>query len=175
MLFASDNVIDRFGITKANKVTSSSHSRFDTILNALNGLEPDTDLVLIHDALRPFVSETLIADLVSEALTHDAVAPGLRTDNPLKRAEQGYILASLDNRRIYIMQSPQVFKRELIIKAYHNATKSSHIFADDVAVVENYGHKARVIEGEYFNIRITDEQDFKLAKLILENLMNSGE
>jgi 2-C-methyl-D-erythritol 4-phosphate cytidylyltransferase len=175
MLFATDNVIDRFGLTKTNKVTACAKSRFSTIQNGLNAVEADTDIVLIHDALRPFVSTQLISDLVSEGLAHDAVAPGLKTSDPVKRAEQGYILASLDKDRIYIMQSPQAFKLQLIRDAYKNAESSEHVFADDVAVVENFGHKARVIEGERYNLKIDTDEDFKLAKILLENIISPGE
>ena len=96
-------------------------------------------------------------------------------DTPVKRAEFGFILASLDRNRICLMQSPQAFRYNLIKNAYENAKSSNHPFADDAAVVEHYGHKVAALEGERLNIRISDEHDLKLARRILDDLPFQGE
>lgn len=169
MLYVSDNIVSRYGFKKIQKIREAKDSRFATILSGLEGISQDTDIVLIHDALRPFVPEETLISLISESVEHDAVAPGLQAEHPVKRAEEGYILASLDRKRIYLMQSPQVFKYRLIMDAYRAARSSAHVFADDTAVVEYYGNKVRVMEGSKSNIRIKTDEDFDFAKYVFQN------
>jgi 2-C-methyl-D-erythritol 4-phosphate cytidylyltransferase len=170
MLYVSDNIVNRYGFKKVQRIREARDSRFATIMSGLEGLDKDTDIVLIHDALRPFISEELLVALISGCVEHGAVAPGLQADQPVKRAEEGYILASLDRKRIYLMQSPQVFKYRLITDAYRSAKSSAHVFADDTAVVEYYGNKVRVIEGSKSNIRIKTDEDFDFAKYVFQNI-----
>jgi 2-C-methyl-D-erythritol 4-phosphate cytidylyltransferase len=170
MLYASDNIVSRYDFKKVQKIREARKTRFSTVLSGLEGVDKDTDVIMIHDALRPFVPEEMLVSLISECVEHDAVVPGLQADQPVKRAEEGYILASLDRKRIYLMQSPQVFKYRLIMDAYRAAKSSAHVFADDAAVVEYYGSKVRVIEGSKSNIRIKADEDFDFAKYIFQNI-----
>ena len=169
MLYTSDNIVGRYGFKKVQKIREAKDTRFETVMSGLQGLAGDTDIVLIHDALRPFIPEEMLITLISECVEHDAVAPGLQAEQPVKRAEGGYILASLDRKRIYLMQSPQAFKYRLIMDAYRAAKSSAHVFADDAAVVEYYGNKIRVIEGSKSNIRIKSDEDFDFAKFLFKD------
>jgi 2-C-methyl-D-erythritol 4-phosphate cytidylyltransferase len=106
-------------------------------------------------------------------LEHDAVALGMQASQPVKRAEEGYILASLDRKRIWLMQSPQAFKYNLIRDAYRSAETTAHVFADDAAVVEYYGNKVRVVEGKSTNIRISTQDDFEIARYLIQKKSES--
>jgi 2-C-methyl-D-erythritol 4-phosphate cytidylyltransferase len=174
LLYISESIVDRNHFKKVNKVRVGGETRFKTVLSGLQGLAGDTDIVLIHDGLRPFTTAESITGLINECDVHNAVAPGIRADMPVKRAEEGYILASLDKNRIYLMQSPQAFKYGLIIEAYHNAISSSHVFADDAAVVEHYGHKIKVMDGDKSNFRVASGREFQIAKYLIESDIKIG-
>lgn len=174
LLYVSESIVDRNQFKKANKVRSAAEGRFKTVLSGLEGVPGNTDIVLIHDGLRPFIAAESITGLINECEIHNAVTLGLRADMPVKRAEEGYILASLDKNRIYLMQSPQAFKYGLIMEAYRSALSSTHVFADDAAVVERYGHKIKVLDGDVSNFRITNERDFQIAKYLIESDSRSG-
>jgi 2-C-methyl-D-erythritol 4-phosphate cytidylyltransferase len=175
MLYMSDNIVDRYKFDKVQKIRESKETRYGTIMSGLEGLTKDTDIVLLHDSLRPFIDGDNISKLITECLEHDAVALGVRAQQPVKRAEGGYILASLDRKRIYLMQSPQVFKYSLIMDAYRSAATTAHVFADDAAVVEYYGSKVRVMDGSSENFRIESDADFEIARyLIKKNLKSRG-
>jgi 2-C-methyl-D-erythritol 4-phosphate cytidylyltransferase len=174
LLYVSESIVDRYDLKKVNKIRIGGDTRFKTIQSGLDGLAGDTEIVVIHDGLRPFITGDIISNLISECLTDNAVALGVQAAMPVKRAEQGYIMASLDKDRIFLMQSPQVFKSDLIKEAYKKAGTSEHVFADDAAVVESYGHKVRIFEGDKSNFRIVSDDDFKLARLLLENDTNRG-
>ncbi|HER00328.1 MAG TPA: 2-C-methyl-D-erythritol 4-phosphate cytidylyltransferase [candidate division Zixibacteria bacterium] len=173
MLYMSDNIVDRYKFHKVQKIRESGETRYGTILSGLEGLGKDTDIVMIHDALRPFLDVDTVSKLITECLEHDAVALGRQAHQPVKRAEGGYILASLDRKRIYLMQSPQVFKYNLIMDAYRSAATTAHVFADDAAVVEYYGSKVRVVEGSSKNFRIESDADFEVAKYFIKKNMNA--
>jgi len=175
LLFVSDSIVDRYDFKKVNKIRIGGDTRLKSVQSGLDGLPSDTEIVVIHDGLRPFITADSISNLVSECLSDDAVAMGVQADVPVKRAEQGFIMASLDKNRIFLMQTPQAFKFGLIKEAYKQAGTSKHVFADDAAVVESYGYKVRVCEGSKSNFRIVTEEDFNLARLILENNIGSGE
>ena len=168
LLYVSEHVVDRNHFDKIHKIRVGGETRFQSVLSGLEGLSRDTDIVLIHDALRPFISGTDLDTLIDECLSHGAIAMGIPADMPVKRAEEGYILASLDRNRIYLMQSPQAFRYSLIMDAYRNALSGTQAFADDAAVVEFYGHKVKVVDGDKSNIRIISERDFQVAKYLLE-------
>ena len=169
LLYISESIVDRNHFKKVNKIRVGGETRFKTVLSGLEGLAGDADTVLIHDGLRPFITAESITGLINECDIHNAVTLGVRADMPVKRAEEGYILASLDKNRIYLMQSPQAFKCGLIVEAYRNALSSSHVFADDAAVVEHYGYKVKVMDGDKSNFRIVSERDFQLAKYLIES------
>jgi 2-C-methyl-D-erythritol 4-phosphate cytidylyltransferase len=174
LLYISESIVDRNNFKKVNKVRVGGETRFKTVLSGLDGMAGDTDIVLIHDGLRPFITAESITGLINECDIHNAVALGIRADMPVKRAEEGYILASLDKNRIYLMQSPQVFKYGLIMEAYRNALSSTHVFSDDAAVVERYGHKIKVMEGDKSNFRVASEREFQLAKYLIESDSKTG-
>lgn len=174
LLYVSESIVDRNQFRKVNKVRMAAETRFKTVLSGIEGASGDTDIALIHDGLRPFITSEAITGLINECGVHNAVTLGLRADMPVKRAEEGYILASLDKNRIYLMQSPQVFKYGLIMEAYRNALSSSHVFADDAAVVEHYGHKIKVMDGDKSNFSVTGEHEFQLARYLIEGAGGHG-
>ena len=168
LLYVSENIVDRFKFGKVRKIRTSRDTRFKTVLSGLEGISADSDLVIIHDALYPLISKEKIAELITETISSDACALGLIADVPVKRAEMGFILASLDRKRICLMQSPQAFKVDLIQQAYSNAGSSKHVFADDAAVVEHLGHKVSVLKGEKDNFRINSDHDLEIARMVYD-------
>lgn len=174
LLYASENIVDRYQISKVRRVRNAGKNRFATILSGLEGVSNDCEMVAVHDGLRPFITAQTINDLINECTTENAVVLGVTSDVPVKRAEQGYILASLDMHRIFLVQTPQVFKLNLLKDAYRQAKDSQHDFKDDAAVVEHYGCKVRVVEGNQENIRVDSEYNFMIAKHFLENKSSAG-
>ncbi|MBD3218277.1 MAG: hypothetical protein GF310_08375 [candidate division Zixibacteria bacterium] len=173
MLYMSENIVDRYKFDKVQKIRESKDVRYATVMSGLDGLTQDTDIVLIHDSLRPLIEPDTISELITECLEHDAVALGMQASQPVKRAEEGYILASLDKKRIWLMQSPQAFKYSLIRDAYRTAETTAHVFADDAAVVEYYGNKVRVMEGKDTNLRVSTEDDFEIARYLIQKKTES--
>lgn len=143
--------------------------RQDSVFGALQNCPPDTDLVFIHDAVRPFISLELIAELYAITQETGAVVPASRLKNTVKMVEGECIASTVARDRLIQVFTPQVFDFDLLRQSYEKAYQDGYVSTDDSALVEHYGHKVHYLLTSDMNIKITDEWDFTLAHLIIEN------
>ena len=138
--------------------------------SAQRGLEKagESDLILIHDAARPFVSVELIVRCIEAAMRHDAAVPGLPAHDTIKVVTQDHwVERTLERDSLWEIQTPQVFRRELIVAAHENAARAGLDVSDDALAVERYGKPVFVVQGERLNFKITVPEDVWLAELLL--------
>ncbi len=138
--------------------------------SAKRGLEKagESDLILIHDAARPFVSVELIVRCIEAAMRHDAAVPGLPAHDTIKVVTQDHwVERTLERDSLWEIQTPQVFRRELIVAAHANAVSAGLEVSDDALAVERYGKPVFVVQGERLNFKITVPEDVWLAELLL--------
>ena len=154
-------------------IVEGGFTRFHSVKNALAQI-PDHAIVAVHDGVRPLVSVGLIRKMFAEADASEAsglipVLPMVDTLKALEKDSEGVLHTIpdkvVDRSRVYAAQTPQIFKSEIIKKAYDVPYRES--FTDDASVVENYGGKLEFCEGERFNIKITRPEDLKLAKTLM--------
>jgi 2-C-methyl-D-erythritol 4-phosphate cytidylyltransferase len=138
-------------------------TRFDSVKNALDFL-PDRGLVAIHDAVRPFVTATLIQSCFQHAQRHGTAVAALPLKESL-RMVSGKKSRSVDRCGFYTVQTPQVFRCEIIKKAY-TQLYNPH-FTDDASVVEAFGQEIQLVDGEELNVKITTPIDLALAEVIM--------
>lgn len=167
------NKIRRFRIKKVRRIVLGGRARQDSVRNGLKHIDRRTDLVLIHDGVRPFISTRIISAAIKEAKKCGAAVVGVPVKSTIKvvarRTSQvagNFIVEkTLDRSKLWEIQTPQVFKKELILKAYR---KSKGIaVTDDAMLVEKLGAKVSVVLGSYNNIKITTQEDLVLAEAIL--------
>lgn len=147
---------------------SGGITRFHSVRNGLEKV-PDGALVAVHDGVRPFVSPALIRRLFEEA---DAncdgaipVVPCVDTIKVLDKTDGGLVRAAgekADRSRLYAAQTPQIFRSELLKRAYSEAYNPE--FTDDASVAESYGMALKYLEGERYNLKITSPDDMKIAE-----------
>jgi 2-C-methyl-D-erythritol 4-phosphate cytidylyltransferase/2-C-methyl-D-erythritol 2,4-cyclodiphosphate synthase len=125
-------------------------------LEALAGENPD--LVLIHDAARPFVSATLIRAVIDGLSNNEAVIPGLAVTDTIKQVEGGIITGNIDRDSLRRAQTPQGFRYRTILEA-HRALADVADLTDDAAVAERAGHNVHLVEGDERNIKVTTPED----------------
>jgi 2-C-methyl-D-erythritol 4-phosphate cytidylyltransferase len=139
--------------------------------SAKRGLEkitPDADLVVIHDGARPFASTELIDRCIDAAAIHGAAVPGLPARDTIKVvSEEHWIENTPDRNTLWEIQTPQVFQRELIVAAHEQAAKEDAEFTDDAMVVERFGKRVFVVQGERTNIKITVPEDLWFAETLI--------
>lgn len=143
--------------------------RGDSIRNALARVATDVDLIAVHDAARPCLADKWI-DAVFEAADRDGAAIlAAPVSSTLKKVDQNHrIEATVDRRQLWAAQTPQVFRRELLVKAY--AEGGSKTATDDASLVEQLGEAVTVVQGSPLNIKITTRDDLRLAEQILKVL-----
>jgi 2-C-methyl-D-erythritol 4-phosphate cytidylyltransferase len=143
-------------------------TRRESVRRGLQKITSDCDLVVIHDGVRPFVSSSLIDRCVHEAQEKGAVVAGLPARDTVKIvSETGRVQATPERRSLWEIQTPQVFRRELILKAHQWARDNNVEATDDAALVERLGEAVYVLEGERTNIKLTFPEDLLLAEALI--------
>ncbi|MBU0759441.1 MAG: 2-C-methyl-D-erythritol 4-phosphate cytidylyltransferase [Candidatus Omnitrophica bacterium] len=166
---AQRDIINRYGIRNA-KVVRGGKERIDSVARALESVSPDIGYVLIHDGIRPFIDDALINACLKAAMKFGAAVAGVPVKPTLKiTGKDGRINHTPDRRDFWEAQTPQVFKRDLIEKAYKKFYKRDINITDDSMLVEMMGIRPKIIMGSYSNIKITTREDLELAKLLLKN------
>lgn len=157
--------------TKGRKKTLNfcvgGFKRQDSVYEALKICPENTDIVLIHDGVRPFVTEELIDELLSLAHDFGAAIPGAPLKDTIKTVNGKIIDHTLRRDKLLKAYTPQVFGFPLILKCYQRAMKEGYYSTDDAALLEHYGYSVHYLHDNSPNLKITDEFDFFLAEQII--------
>ncbi|MEK6732268.1 MAG: 2-C-methyl-D-erythritol 4-phosphate cytidylyltransferase [Candidatus Omnitrophota bacterium] len=165
---ARREIIQKYGIKKV-RLLAGGRERIDSVYNALRAVSDDIDYVLIHDGVRPFVTDELIEDLLKAAARFKASVAGIPVKSTLKFvSEDRFIKHTPPRQYFWEAQTPQVFKKDLIMKAYEFARKKNIRATDDAMLVEKIGVKPKIVMGSYSNIKITTREDLELAKILIK-------
>ena len=151
------------------EVVEGGAERADSIQNALARVKPDVDFVAGHDAARPCLVDAWITSVVEAAKRHGAAILAQRVTGTLKRANpQGQIEETVPRDDLWEAQTPQVFRRDLLLEAY--ARRGNFNATDDAQLVERLGKPVAIVEGSPLNLKITTRDDLRLAEQTLKIL-----
>ena len=146
-----------------HQIVNGGETRFHSVQNALQKLNKKS-IVAIHDGVRPLVSETVINNCIQSAEKFGAAIPALPMQDSLRKiSENGSQIA--ERNQFVLVQTPQCFQSEVILKAYQQEYHKS--FTDDASVVEQLGHNIYLVEGNKENIKITTPEDLKMAEVLI--------
>lgn len=167
--------IQLHGITKVTSIIPGGSERQFSIENALSTDEArNSDIVLVHDAVRPFTSHKLITSLITTALNTGAAIPALSPKETIKKVNSDSIVEqTLDRTLLRSAQTPQAFQRDILVHAYTHAHHHALSVTDDASMVEAIGIPVTILEGEETNIKITTPWDFKLAEFIVNHFKST--
>jgi 2-C-methyl-D-erythritol 4-phosphate cytidylyltransferase len=150
------------------KVIEGGKERSDTIARALEFVDPQCEYIAIHDAARPCLAPELVDAVFAAAREHGAALLAIPVADTIKRVNTDQLTTETISREgLYLAQTPQVFRRNLLFKAYAQRSRFSTKITDDCQLVEALGHRCAVVEGSPLNIKITKPMDLKLAAAIL--------
>ncbi len=153
---------------KVHAVCEGGAERYESVINALHAVPPGTDLVAVHDGARPLVSPTLISAVVRAARESGAALPATPVSDTVKRSPDGRsTLETVDRRELYAVQTPQVFRLDLLLEAYSRAHTEHFTGTDDASYVERMGHPVSLVPGERNNLKITVAEDLRMAEGIM--------
>lgn len=149
--------------------------RQDSVYNALALCPEDTDLVLIHDGVRPFISKNSISNLIKKAQKKKAVIPVSKIKNTIKKIKLDKVITTIPREDLINAFTPQVFQYKLIKQCHDEAKKIDLYCTDDAALLEHFGYTVYILECSSHNIKITDQFDLEIAEFILKNnLLKEG-
>lgn len=166
------DIIERFHITKVKTLVVGGRERQDSVYNGMQKLGPDTEVVIVHDGVRPFVTQEMIRYTVAVAAKGGCVTVGVPLKDTVKEVNaDGVVRRTLERGRLWAIQTPQAFPANMLRRAYDEAYKSGFYSTDDAALAEHAGYEVRVIMGSYENIKITTPEDLVFAEEILSRRM----
>jgi len=162
-------LIEKFDCKKVKEITIGGTERQDSVFAGLH-LKPvqESEIVLIHDAVRPFATPKLIQDLINAAEDYGAAIPAIQPKDTVKeKSNKGFVAKTLDREKLIMIQTPQAFWTNVAINAYEKAQVAGYRGTDSSALVEFVGYKVYIVEGEETNFKITTPTDLEYAKLML--------
>jgi 2-C-methyl-D-erythritol 4-phosphate cytidylyltransferase len=155
-------------------VVAGGETRSDSVQAGLDAVPDAADVVLIHDAARPLLPRPVLDRVLHAAASGVGAVAATPVADTVKRVdEQGAIVQTLDRRGLWHAQTPQGFPRSMLVEAYRRAAAHGLVATDDAAVVEHYGGRVVVVEGDARNLKITRPADLVLAETILATLVRS--
>ncbi|HDQ46157.1 MAG TPA: 2-C-methyl-D-erythritol 4-phosphate cytidylyltransferase [bacterium] len=163
----AERLMESRSFSKPFRMVTGGPERTDSVRLGLEAVHPDTDLVLIHDAVRPFVPEDKIGEVIRAVQIHGAALLAVPEKATVKRVQDGVIQTTLDRSLLWLAQTPQGFRYDLILQAYEAARRDGVGATDDAALVERLGHPVHVVMGVEQNIKITTRADLEMAEALL--------
>ncbi len=157
-----------FDLNKVRKVVVGGKERIHSVQAGLQEVDPEAELIAIHDGARPLVTQAVIRDAVTRAMLTGAAAPALPLTDTIKRTEDGLVVETVDRSQLWAVQTPQVFEAGLIRAATQKAVEDGELLTDDCGAVERLGMKVTLTSGSPENIKITTPLDLILGEAILQ-------
>ena len=165
-VYCKNEVLDRYGLI-VDQIVSGGEERQESVYNALVELE-GSEIVLIHDGARPFVSQKIIKDAIKYARIYKATAPGVMPKDTIKvKDENNFSVDTLIRSDLISIQTPQAFEFNMIYECHKKIKKEKIVVTDDTMAVEFFGNKVYIYEGDYTNIKITTPEDLILAEYLV--------
>ncbi len=142
--------------------------RADSVLNGLEKIRSDIEYVAVHDAARPLLTKKWIDNVFAAAIQHDAAILATPVTSTLKKAVDGKIDKTVSRENLWQAQTPQVFKTDLLREAY--ARRGDFQPTDEAQLVERLGASIHIVEGSPMNLKITSQEDFRMAEALINHL-----
>jgi len=163
-----NTILAPWKLKKVTGVISGGKERQDSVLAGIEAMDSKADIVIIHDAVRPFITIELISKCIRAAGEEGAVTVGVPVKDTVKEvAPDGRVIRTCDRSLMWLTQTPQAFRRDIIESAHRAAVRDGFRGTDDASLVERLGIAVRMIRGDYDNIKITTPEDLLVAEALL--------
>ena len=163
-------LIKKYRLKKVMHVVAGGKTRYESVRKCLGKVDTSFDIVLVHDAARPLVDAGLIRRSVDLAGRFGGCVVAVPAKDTVKLAGTGlFVYKTVPRSRVWAAQTPQTFRRALIVKAYNNAPRDGSKITDDSFLLERLGGRVKILPGSYRNIKITTKEDLALARALLRD------
>jgi 2-C-methyl-D-erythritol 4-phosphate cytidylyltransferase len=168
MDYCLTEIVANHHFTKVTKVVPGGHERQDSVRHALEATHDDVDVVVVHDAVRPFFTQRMVEEVVTTAHAKGAAIIALPMKDTVKQVGAGHIIErTVDRQSLWLAQTPQAFRRDWLLAAHRKAHAEGVRATDDAYLIEWYGHPVSVVEGSGENIKVTRPEDMIIGEAIL--------
>lgn len=166
--YFKENILEKYNL-KVDNIVIGGTERQDSVYNGLKSLEDiNTDIVLIHDGARPFISDRIIDDGIKFAQVYGACAPGVMPKDTIKiKNESNFSVSTPERGSLVAIQTPQVFKFNEILECHEKIKINNIVVTDDTMVAEKFGYSVYLYDGEYTNIKVTTPEDLILGEKLI--------
>ncbi|MEX2459953.1 MAG: 2-C-methyl-D-erythritol 4-phosphate cytidylyltransferase [Paenibacillaceae bacterium] len=166
--------VEQYKLTKVSAILSGGSERQSSVLKGLRALPLETDWVLVHDGVRPFVTRQHVLACWQQAIKEGAAVLAVPVKDTVKLVDPaGYVESTPNRRSLWAIQTPQAFRLADLIAAHGRAEEDEFIGTDDAMLLERLGSKVAIVEGSYGNIKITTPEDLTWAEYNIQR--NKGE
>jgi 2-C-methyl-D-erythritol 4-phosphate cytidylyltransferase len=160
----------KYSISKLIKITEGGKERQDSVFNALKSTPAGKDdLVVVHDAVRPLLSQNILSTAVETAKKYGSVVVAIKAKDTLINGDES-VQSYIDRKKIYYAQTPQVFRYDILFEAMIKAEEDKFIGTDESILVHRLGYEVKIVEGSYLNFKITNIDDLKLFKVLSQDI-----
>lgn len=168
--YCRKEIVKKYKFNKVSNIVRGGKKRQDSVYNGILALNEKTDIVLTHDGARPFVKIESIVDGIKGVLDFGACVIGVPVTDTIKVVESDDIVKNTPDRStIWAAQTPQCFRKEILIEGYDDAIKNRFSATDDSSIVEKVGYNVKMIMGSYSNIKITTPEDIIVAESLFKD------
>lgn len=165
----NESIGAELGKSKVKCVTAGGSERQYSVMNGLKQISDDIDIIMVHDGVRPFVTEDNMKSLIDGVKEGEGTLLAVRVKDTVKVCDNnGYVVDTPRRDTLWLAQTPQCFMRDDLFAAYEAAENAGVLGTDDAMLAERNGVKIKIIEGEYENIKITTPEDLDLAERIAD-------
>lgn len=168
--YCRENIVNKYCLTKVDKIVAGGDLRQDSVYNGLKSCSAKSEIVLIHDGARPFLTEQMIRESVACAREFGACTVAVPVKDTVKVVDkENYVTSTLNREELYLIQTPQTFKYEMILKAHEICREKGITVTDDTMMIEALGGKVKIVPGNYFNIKLTTPEDLVMGRAIIDH------
>lgn len=169
--FCEENIVNAYNFRKVTKVVAGGKERQYSVYNGISNTNSSANIVLIHDGARPFITEDVIRNTIDGAIEHSSAVCAVKVKDTIKVASsEGIITKTLERDSLWSIQTPQAFKRNVILAAHEKAQNDNFLGTDDAVLVEQLGIATKIVLGNYLNIKITTQEDLLFAQAIINRV-----
>lgn len=166
--YVREQIVRPGGLSKVVDVLPGGLLRQDTLHRSLVRIGPGYELVLLHDGSRPLVTQDLLLRTIRAAEVHGAATCAIPVHDTIKSlSRENFITGSLERRRLRTIQTPQVFRYDILLRAHEQASKENFYGSDEVLLVERIGERIKVVAGSQLNLYVATRDDLTLARALL--------
>ncbi len=165
-----EEIVEKFQFKKIKGVIPGGEERQHSVKMGFSSISNKTDIVVVHDGVRPFVTVDMIEESIKEALKWGGAIVATPVKDTVKESSEGYIQRTLPRESLWLAQTPQAFRYDVLKRAYEMSEEDGFLGTDESSLVERLGIRVKLIRGSQMNIKITTEEDLLLAELALKEI-----